>query len=246
MKRQLDRNSYVPLYAQIHKSLRQQIQAGAINPGSAVPSERELSEVYGVSRMTARQSLRALRDDGLVYRERGVGTFVRKRKVDVHTRNLIGFSQDMRQRGFKPSSQLLVMRRELAKPTIADVLGIKPDDEIFHLERLRLADGIPMAYESNDVPTSLCPDLDKYDLEKKSLYEILENKYGVHMQRADEVLEAVSASIREARILSIKPNAPVLVVQRVVYSDANKVVEAVKTIYRGDRYRATFHLTKHE
>ncbi len=245
MKKSLDRHSFVPLYAQIHQSLRQMISSGEISPGAPVPSERELTEQYGVSRMTARQALRALRQDGLVYRERGLGTFVSGRKVDVHTRNLVGFTEDMRRRGLKPSTKVILMKREPASQSTAGELGINPGDEVFHLERLRLADGAPMAYEINFISAELYPELDQRDLEKESLYSILED-YGVRMQRADEVLEAARAPRHIARHLSIKPSAPVLIVHRVVNSDTNKAIESVKTIYRADRYRATFHLTKNE
>ncbi len=246
MRKHLDRNSFVPLYAQIYQALRRAIDEGEISPGSPVPSERELSEDYGVSRMTARQALRALRHEGLVFRERGLGTFAAKRKVDVHTRNLIGFTEDMRQRGHKPSSKLIHFSRVAASPDTSETLGIEPGDEIFRLERLRLADGTPMAYETNYIPAGLCPDLDKFDLQKESLYRVLEDFYGVRMHRAEEVLEAALALRREAQLLSIKEKSPVLVVHRVVYSDANQPIESVKTLYRGDRYRATFHLTKNE
>lgn len=246
MKTRLDRNSFVPLYAQIHQSLRELISSGDIIPGAPIPSERELSERYGVSRMTARQALRALRSDGLAYRERGIGTFVAKRKVDVHTRNLIGFTEDMRQRGFEPSSKLILIKREPALPNTAEILGIDAGEQVFHLERLRLADKTPMAFESNYVSAEICPNLDDYDLQKQSLYTILEEQYGIRLHRADEVLEAASAARREAEFLSIKQNTPVLVVHRVVYSDADQAIESVRTIYRSDRYRATFHLTKSE
>ena len=244
MKRRLDRNSFVPLYEQIHQTLRQMISSSEISAGSPVPSERELSGEYGVSRMTARQALRALRQDGLVYRERGIGTIVTKRKVDVHTRNLVGFTDDMLQRGLRPSSQVKLMAREGASQTTADMLGINPGDEVFHLERLRLADGTPMAFELNYISAALCPSLDEYDLEKESLYHILERDYGIRMQRAEEVLEAARASRREASLLSIKSGAPVLCVRRIIYSDANNAIESVRTLYRADRYRATFHLSK--
>lgn len=244
MKKRLDRNSFVPLYEQIQQRLRQMINSGEISPGSPVPSERELSEDYGVSRMTARQALRTLRQDGLVYRERGIGTIVTERKVDVHTRNLIGFTEDMLQRGLHPSSQLKLMKREGASQTTADTLGIKQGDEVFHLERLRLADGTPMAFESNYISAGLCPNLDEHDLEKESLYHVLAREYGIRMQRAEEVLEAARASRHEATLLSIKSGAPVLCVRRIIYSDANNAIESVRTLYRADRYRATFRISK--
>lgn len=244
MKKSLDRKSFTPLYAQIQQGLREAIDSGEVAPGSAVPSERELSEKYGVSRMTARQALRALRQDGLVYRERGVGTFVAKRKIDVHTRNLAGFTKDMRRRGLKPSSRVILLKREAASPATAEELGIEAGEQVFRSERLRLADGTPMAYESSYIPTALCPELDQYDLGRESLYRILEEEYGITMQRAEETLEAAGASRREARLLDVKTNAPLLIVRRVVYSDKDRAVESVKTIYRADRYSVTFRLAK--
>ncbi len=244
MKKRLDRSSFVPLYEQIHQSLRGMIAAGEVVPGSAVPSERELSEQFSVSRMTARQALRALRQDGLAYRERGLGTFVAKRKVDVHTRNLTGFTEDMLQRGLQPSSKVIGISRETPLQSKLDELGLESGAEVFRLERLRLADAMPMAYELNYIPAVLCPDLDEHDLASDSLYRILEKEYGIRFHRAEEVLEAACASRTEANYLSIKPNAPLLVVHRVIYSDTDQPIESVKTLYRADRYRATFHITK--
>lgn len=243
MIKSLDRHSFVPLYAQIHRCLLEMINTGEIAPDSPLPSERELSERYGVSRMTARQALRALRQDGLVYRERGLGTFVARRKVELHTRDLVGFTEDMRRRGLEPSARVILLAREAASQATADELGIGAGDEVFHLERLRLADGAPMAYEASYISASLCPDLDERDLESESLYQIMEEN-GLRLQRAEEVLEAAAATRHEARHLEVKTGAPVLVVRRVVYSDTSRAIESVKTTYRADRYRATFRLTK--
>ena len=245
IKESLDRNSFVPLYAQIHQRLLEMISSGDAAPGAPVPSERELSERYGVSRMTARQALRALRQDGLVYRERGLGTFVARHKVELHTRDLVGFTEDMRRRGMTPSTRLILLRREAAPQATADELDISQGDDVFYLERLRLADGAPMAYEASYISAALCPDLDGRDLERESLYQIME-QHGLALQRAEEVLEAAAATRREARHLEVKAGSPVLVVRRVVYSDTSRAIESVKTTYRADRYRATFRLTKSE
>lgn len=240
----LDRQSQVPLYTQIHAQLREQIESGELESGVAVPSERELAEVYGVSRMTARQALNELRNDGLVYQERGIGTFVAKRKLDVHTRNLIGFTEEMKSRGFRPSSQILLARREKANKETAKDLGIEIGEEVYHFQRLRLADDAPLAFENAYLPAKRFADLDKMDLEKNSLYSVLEEHYGIEMHHAEEILEATAATKEIAAHLSIKSKSPLLVVHRVVFSEANLAVESVRTFYRADRYRATFHLTK--
>jgi GntR family transcriptional regulator len=243
-KLHLDRTSFVPLYVQIYRALAEQIRLGRLAAGDLVPSERELSDEYEVSRMTVRQALRSLRQDGLVYQDRGVGTFVARSKVNIHTRHLVGFTEDMRQRGLQPSSQLIGLQKELAKTPIAEALGLPPRAEVFRLERLRLADGEPMAYEVNHLPAALCPELEDYDLADNALYQILETRYGIRLERAAEALEAVSATRRAARFLAVKTGSPLLAVTRTVYAEDDRIIEYAQSLYRADRYRAVFLLTK--
>lgn len=239
----LDRASQVPLYAQIHEKLRRQIERDELKAGAAVPSERELAELCKVSRMTARQALNSLKNEGFVYQERGIGTFVAKRKLDVHTRNLAGFTEEMRGRGLVPSSKILLSEREKAGTDTATELGINAGDEVFHFQRLRLADNLPLAFEDAYLPVRRFPDLDKKNLEKESLYKILGSVYGIVMHHAEEVLEATCADRKIADALKIKLKSPILIVHRVVFTESNLAVESVRTFYRADRYRATFFLT---
>src|SRR4051812_35646981 len=111
MQTTLMRDGTVPLHTQIAEALRLQIQNDGFNSEQGFPSERDLAEQYGVSRMTVRQALQKLRQEGLIYHERGVGTFVNNRKIDVHTRNLSGFSEEMVSLGLSPSSRVLALKR---------------------------------------------------------------------------------------------------------------------------------------
>lgn len=244
MKVSINRNGTTPIYEQIYQNLRDKIQNEEIGSGESFPSERELAEKFGVSRMTVRQALNTLKNEGLIYHERGIGAFVSKRKLDIHTRNLVGFTEEMIERGLRPSSKLLQAKIEKADEETAANLGIEINDKVFHLQRLRLADDSPMAFEDAFLPALRYPNLEKIDLEKVSLYEVLEQKYGTRMSHAEEFLEAMVVTKKIGEALSIKKGAPVLMVHRVVFSDANLAVESVKTFYRADRYRATFHLTK--
>ena len=239
----LNKQSFTPLYHQIEQALRRRIAGGELSPGAAI-SERELSERLGVSRMTARQALSALRDEGLIYSERGRGTFVAEPKLNVHTRQLLGFSEDMRRRGLEPGSRLISFRRFQPEAAQAQRLGLRAGDEAFELTRLRLADRVPMAYEMCVLPAQLCPQLKRADVERGSLYQLLEQRYGVHLGYADEVLEAACATKAAAAALSIKPRAPVLVVQRTVYAADDSIIEIVRSVYRGDRYQATIQLKR--
>ncbi|MFM8394018.1 MAG: GntR family transcriptional regulator, partial [Acidobacteriota bacterium] len=161
----LNKHSFTPLYYQIEQALRRQIEDGELAPGEAI-SERELSEQLGVSRMTTRQALNTLRDEGLIYTERGRGTFVAEPKMDVHTRQLLGFSEDMRRRGLTPSSRILNLGRDVPPEVVRERLKLGPEDEVYEIERLRLADGIAMAWEICHLPVNLGIEIGREDLER--------------------------------------------------------------------------------
>ncbi len=240
----LQRDGTVPLHTQIAENLRLQIQNAAFRDEENFPSERELAELYRVSRMTVRQALQKLRQEGLIYNERGVGTFVNNRKLDIHTRNLCGFSEEMTSLGFSPSSRVLRLKRELADKQVMHDLKLGAGAEVFHIERLRLADDEPMAFERTFVPAYLFPKLDEIDLTQNSLYQVMVSDYEIQMHHAAESLEAAAADRFTAEHLDIKKGSPVLVVHRVVFSESNQAIESAHTTYRADRYRATFYLSK--
>lgn len=223
--------------------MRESIENGQLNPGSAL-SERALCDRFGVSRMTARQALRALRDEGLLYSERGRGTFVAEPKFTVQTRQLLGFTEDMKARGLTPSSRVLSFQRRASAAEEAERLQLPANQEVFEIVRLRLADKIPMAYETCCLPTRLCPQLKRTDVERGSLYSTLEKSYGISIEWADEILEAAVATRKEAQALQLPARTPVLVVQRTVYSEERIPIEVVRSVYRGDRYQAVIHLKR--
>lgn len=223
--------------------MRESIENGQLNPGSAL-SERALCDRFGVSRMTARQALRALRDEGLLYSERGRGTFVAEPKFNVQTRQLLGFTEDMKQRGLTPSSCVLSFQRRAATSEETERLQLPADEEVFEIVRLRLADKVPMAHETCCLPMRLCPQLKRADVERGSLYKVLEETYNLSIEWADEILEAAVATRKEAQALQLPARTPVLVVQRTVYSEERIPIEVVRSVYRGDRYQAVIHLKR--
>ncbi len=244
MLKVLTRDGTTPLHTQIAEALRIQIQNDEFKDRENLPSERELAERFHVSRMTVRQALQKLRHENLIYHERGIGTFVNNRKIDVHTRNLNGFSEEMLSLGLKPSSRVLAFRRELADDAVKHDLQLGAGAEVIYLERLRVADDEPMAFEKTYLPAYLFPKLEDFDLTVNSLYQVLVENYDLRMHHAEEVLEAAAATKRVAEQLDIRPGAPVLVVHRVVFTETSQPIESAHTIYRADRYRASFYLSK--
>lgn len=232
MIRPLNKHSTVPLYTQLYARLVEQISTGQLKTGDQLPPERELAESMNVSRITARQAIDALVDKGLVYRERGRGTFVAEPKM----RGLIGFtsfSEDMRARGFQPSSQVILKALGSVDPEARRILKMDVDELAIHLTRVRLADDTPVALQSTLIPARLCPGLETEDLDNQSLYSILREKYALYPAWTEAELEALPASAEEAHRLCLEKGDPVLIVRGITYTDSFEIIESVRTVYRG-------------
>jgi GntR family transcriptional regulator len=230
------RNSPVPRYHQLKEILREKIRTGELKPGDLVPSERELSETYRISRMTARQAITDLVNEGVFYREQGKGTFVTRNKITQQLMSLTGFTEDMRARGQQPSTRVLSARMCPADEVTAERLRVPPGQMIVCLQRLRLADGEPLAIEFSHLTFKGCERLLEEDLEHNSLYRLLETKFALPLMEAEQELEAGLAGNEEAQLLNILPGSSVLYIRRTTYTDRNQPLEYAKSIYRGNKY----------
>jgi GntR family transcriptional regulator len=238
----LDKSSYIPMYVQIHDQLLGMIHSDRLGAGDPLPSEEELSRVYGVSRMTSRQALQLLKSQGFVARHRGRGTFVTLPKVEKDIAHLAGFTAEMQALGMKASSQLLASETIAATDEVAIHLGIEPGLPAFRLRRLRLADGLPVAIEESYLSKAKFPGIEKLHFVRRSLYQTLRERYGVRFGMADEILEARAASSQESRLLKIPPRSSLLVISRTLWNVDGEPVEMARSSYRGDRYRAVLRI----
>ena len=239
----LDRQSVVPLYYQIQQFLLEQIHSGVFKPGEAISSEQEISAQMGVSRMTVRQALKSLCSEGVLYSQRGKGTFVSANKLEKSFRVVLSFTEEMRNGGSRPSSKLLSFDIAHVDVKTAEALRIRTNEKVIRLRRLRLADGIPMAIEWSHLPVEVCPDLLETFNPRTSLYEKLARHYGIHIAVTEEVAEAAVANAEESRLLKIGKGSPVFHLERTSYLHDGKPVEYVNSTYRGDRYRLVNRLT---
>jgi GntR family transcriptional regulator len=237
----LDRRSFKPVYFQLSELIQNQIEDGTLLPGTQIPSERDLMEIFGISRNTVRMAVDSLLRDGLVYRVPTKGTFVASGKMQYGLFGLISFSEDIRLRGLEPGAQLLDFTVIIPSPRIIQALHLTPGQEVFRIERLRTADGIPMALNTSYIPHYLCPDLEKENLENQSLYKILEDKYGHIIWRAERVVEPCIARDYEVEMLHIQPRSPVLLVEGTTYLVEDRPIEYVKMLYRSDRLQFRIH-----
>jgi GntR family transcriptional regulator len=222
-----------PLYFRIQQGILEQIQAGQLQPGTQLPSEADLARQYRVSRITAKRALDELVRQGRAFRQQGRGTFVAQARI----RDISGFrsfSEDIRARGFRPSSQILDFREVTPEATTCARLHISESEHAFLLMRLRLADQEPVAVETAYLPCRLCPGLLDEDLASGSLYTLLAEKYQRVPTWADAEIEAVVPTKEQARLLALKAGTPVLVAHRVTYSADYDAIETVDSVYRGD------------
>jgi GntR family transcriptional regulator len=232
----LDKNYPLPKYFQLKELIRERIAAGEWQPGEMIPSERELSEQYGISRMTARQALQELAMEGLLRREQGKGTFVAEPKIEHGLTRLTGFTEDMEVRGLKPGAKVLRLER-VEPPLLAlQALQITPDKPVILLERLRLAGEEPIAVETCYLHFNGVEQLLSENFENNSLYRILSEKYRITPARAVQKIGADLCTPREQVLLQLLEGSPVLRNKRITYDAWDHPFEYTESAYRADRY----------
>jgi DNA-binding GntR family transcriptional regulator len=229
----VDRSSPVPLYFQVAGQLEQAINDGVLAPGERVPNEMVLADELGVSRPTMRQALQTLVDKGMLVRKRGVGTQVVKAQIRRPV-ELTSLNDDLVRTGRDPSTQVLSIKRATVDAAEAAELRIKPGDEVWRVERLRLIGEQPLALMANVIPCSVL-DLSKIDLTERGLYETL-RAAGIHVRVAHQEIGCRRADAREARLLSERRGAPLLTMRRTAYDDAGNAVELGEHAYRPALY----------
>ncbi|GII53332.1 GntR family transcriptional regulator [Planotetraspora thailandica] len=232
---QIDPDSPVPKYFQLREILLDLIESNELPIGAAIPSERELCQRFGLSRMTVRQAVDHLVSEGRLHRVPGKGTFVARPKIELALQ-LTSFSDDMRARGMEPGSRDLDRRVVRASAHLARELGIPPGDSVHFIERLRTADGEPLSIERAHIPVALAPDLDSYDLSGRSLYALLESRYGLVLDAGELTIDGGIADPGDADLLKMPRGGAVLLLQRRSYVDGVCAELGVST-YRADRYQ---------
>ncbi|MBM4761399.1 GntR family transcriptional regulator [Bacillus sp. B15-48] len=232
----INKDSPIPIYYQLVELIQKQIENGDLQPGEALPSEREYAETFHISRMTARQALTQLEHNGLVYRIQGSGTFVADKKIEQPLQGLTSFTEDMTARGMKPSSQLLHFEVIPATMQIANQLQIQEYGPVYEIKRIRLADDVPIALETNYISANRIKGLTE-QIVNQSIYAYMEEQLNLQIEQATQTIESSIAEPLEAQYLHIQPGAPVMLIQRNTFLQDGTPVEFVKSTYRADRYK---------
>lgn len=218
----------------IREQLLERITQAA--PGTLLTAERELAVELGAARETVRRVIGDLVAEGRLVRRHGVGTFVAPPKM-LHHLHLSSFTDDMQARGMKPGARTVAFERRLAGAQIARDLHVSPDERVVVANRLRLADDEPIALETLHVPDRLVPGLAPADLEDASFYDLLSRRFAIVVEVAEQTIEPTVTSTDESRHLDVPLHSPALLFERTTRDGRGVVVEFVRSIYRGDRYR---------
>ncbi len=235
--KKVDKDSPIPLYYQLKNIISEMIENEELVAEEVVPTERELCEYHGISRMTANKAIASLVNEGLLYRERGKGTFVVKKKEKHPLHNLLGFTEDMQRRGMSIDTRIIAFQRKPATKKLQHDLQLEDEQDVYEITRLRSANGEPYALETAWLPTVLCEGLTADLLENNSLYNILEKQFGLQIEYANQTIEPVLVNDYESEVLEVKQKTLALMFSRLTYTKKNIPFEVTKSIYRSDRYK---------
>lgn len=231
-------------WQRIRDELATEIAEGRLAPGGRLPSERDLCDAHGVSRVTVRRALAELVEDGLVEAVAGSGWFVSSGPVSEPPNALMSFSAMAASRGLRASSRLLHADVRPATLDEAEQLAMVPADDLFEIRRLRLLEERPVAIDHSRIPLARLPSLTEHDFGVESLYGVLEAG-GVHPRRADFTVEAIAASPEQAELLELPPGSPLLLARQSTFDQGGRPLELGLMAYRGDRYRFRATLVSH-
>ncbi|WP_338780365.1 phosphonate metabolism transcriptional regulator PhnF [Metabacillus sp. FJAT-52054] len=241
----IKKDSPVPIYFQVEENIKDKISSGEWKSGEAIPSERQFCEQYSISRMTVRQAISNLVNEGILERKRGRGTFVSAPKLNQELTGITSFTEQMAEQGKKPETMIISFERTAASKQAAKELGLTQNEEMYKVKRIRLADGEAMAYETLYMPVHLFPDMTKKHAEG-SIYHYIESDCCMPIQYGKQELEAAEAGKKAAEALKLAEGAPVLKIQRTSFTADHQPVEYTKTIYRGDRYKYVMELERRQ
>lgn len=245
MSRTIDPYNALPKYYQLASILRQKIDDGEWEPRSAIPSERQLEQLYNISRTTIREAVDHLVRQGFLYREHGRGTFVSPQKLQKGLMELTSFSEDLLKRGISPGQIILDMSWVVPAPNILQRLELTAGTVVLRIQRVRLGDQVPIGLQTSFIALTREQNISREEMETAgSLYRILQEKFGIIPSEADETLEVTLATPEEAALLQVESGAPLLLNERLLFSQNRTPVEFVKILYRGDRYQYYVRLSR--
>lgn len=233
-----------PYHEQISNWLRARIEEGGFAPDDQLPSESDLGKRFGVSRITVRRALQTLESEGLIYRRQGLGSFVAPGRLRQGLVRLTDFAQDMARAGAKASSRVLHHGQEVAPAAVSSILGCPPDARVVRLDRLRLGDGLPVAFDRTWLPLFYGQVLEGRNLDETTIYQILEEQHGIPVLRGRYRMEAMNAPADIAGHLDVPKGCALFVIGRLSLTVEDRPVYFQRRFYRCDRVAFEMELAR--
>ncbi|MBV8225550.1 MAG: GntR family transcriptional regulator [Verrucomicrobia bacterium] len=234
----------LPLYAQVESMIIARISDGSLAPGARLPSEDSLVEEYAVSRTTIRAAIQSLIQRGLVEIRRGKGTFVTLPKITQELTELTGFVEDMQTLGRNATAKVLDQQVVAANQVVARQLALPPGSSVVRIQRVRLADGMPLSFDETYLPKELGRKIMADNLETEPIFSLLERKYTTPLVEAEYRLEAICADATVATVLRVGVGSPIFLIERTSYSNGHRPVDYEKLHYRGEQIRFVTRLAR--
>lgn len=235
--------SPLPLYVQIRDSLRRQILDGTYQVHERLPSENEMMGVFGVSRITIRQALRDLHNEGLVFSAQGKGTFVSKPKAVQNVQRLEGFGEAMAAQGYEASARVLSIQQLKAPKAVAASLDLQPGDEVIEVKRVRYLNRSPVCIENSYFPMDIGRRMFSLDL-SGDIFPMLENLFGIPLGGADISLDSILADDEAQQYLNLKTGEAILRVERLTHNRDGRPIDFEYLCYRGDSFKYQFRIDR--
>lgn len=224
----------LPAYIKIHDAIKKDIEKEVWTIGSRLPSERDLAEHFEVSRMTLRQAITLLVEEGILERRVGSGTYVASHRVQERMRGTTSFTEIVNSQGRKPSSKLISYQRQLASDTEINQLHLEESDYVIRMERIRYADKVPLVYEIASIPEKFIKNVKKTDITEHFFQTLTSNGYEIG--KSQQTIYAKIASERVASYLEVAKGHAILALTQVSFFTDGRPFEYVRSQYVGDRF----------
>lgn len=239
----VDAGSRVPLHVQVRRLIREKALDGAlVDAEGRLKTEAELGAIFGVSRITIRNALQPLVDEGLFSRTRGKGTFLRSSEIENWGGTLMGFVESGREAGFEPGGKIL--HQGMTNRHDADVGAALNERAVFELRRLRFADGTVVAIEDAFYPPDIGLELEKRELAQAAIYRVFEEELGFVIKEARQTISATLADAEHAAHLGVAAGHPLTFVERLTIDMAERPLELLRAVYVPERFRFSIRLTR--
>ena len=238
----INKENNVPYYLQIYNELKFRIDSMVYEPEDILPSENELVKEFGVTRVTVRNSIKKLKDEGRIHTKKGVGSYINPPKIVQNLDRVYSFGKAFNEKGYKLESKVIEINIETCNSSIQKNLQLRANDTVIVIKIIRSLEDVPVVVQISYIPEYMVPGIAILDLNESYVYDVLEKKHNIKILKATEYLDPVVADEYYSELLQIELNTPLYMTERITYSDFDKPVEYRKCLIRNDKIRFSVEL----